>query len=104
MRFDMICEANDIEHRLAKPNTRWTHGAIERMYRTIKEATAKCFHYESHDQLRRHLADFMAAYDFAHRLKTLSGPIPYEYIAKISTSEPDWFILNPIYQMPGLNT
>lgn len=31
------------------------------MNRTIKEATVKRFHYESHDQPRTHLADFMAA-------------------------------------------
>ena len=43
------------------------------MNRTIKEATVKRFHYESHDQLRTHLADFMAASTFARRLKTLSG-------------------------------
>jgi len=53
------------------------------MNRTIKEATVKRFHYNSHDQLRTHLADFMAAYNFARRLKTLSGLAPYEYIAKI---------------------
>ena len=64
----------------------------------------KRFHYDSHDQLRTHLADFMAAYNFARRLKTLSGLTPYEYICKIWTSEPDRFILNPIHQMPGLNT
>ena len=104
MRFDMICEANDIEHRLTKPNHPWTNGQVERMNRTIKEATVKRFHYESHDQLRTHLADFMAAYNFARRLKTLSGLTPYEYIAKIWTSEPDRFIVNPIHQMPGLNT
>lgn len=46
----------------------------------------------------------MAAYIFARRLKTLSGLTPYEYICKIWTSEPDSFILNPIPQMPGLNT
>jgi len=72
--------------------------------RTIKEATVKRFHYESHDQLRVHLADFMAAYNCARWLKTLSGLTPYEYIAKIWTSEPDRFIVNPIHQMPGLNT
>ncbi|MEG3092180.1 integrase core domain-containing protein [Sphingomonas sp. PB1R3] len=104
MRFDMICEANDIEHRLTKPNHPWTNGQVERMNRTIKEATVKRFHYESHNQLRMHLADFMAAYNFARRLKTLSGLTPYEYIAKIWTSEPDRFIVNPIHQMPGLNT
>jgi transposase InsO family protein len=103
MRFDMICEANGIEHRLTKPNHPWTNGQVERMNRTIKEATVKRFHYESHDQLRTHLADFMAAY-FARRLKTLSGLTPYEYITKIWTSEPDRFIVDPIQQMPGLNT
>lgn len=66
--------------------------------------TVKRFQYDSHDQLRTHLADFMAAYNFARRLKTLNGLTPYEYICKIWTSEPDRFILNPIHQMPGLNT
>jgi transposase InsO family protein len=104
MRFDKICEANDIEHRLTKPNHPWTNGQVERMNRTIKEATVKRFHYDSHDQFRTHIDDFMAAYNFARRLKTLSGLTFYEYIAKIWTSEPDRFIANPIHQMPGLNT
>jgi transposase InsO family protein len=56
MRFDMICEANGIEHRLTKPNHPWTNGQVERMNRTIKDATVKRFHYDSHDQLRTHLA------------------------------------------------
>lgn len=93
-----------LEHRLTKPNHPWTNGQVERMNRTIKEATVKRFHYESHNQLRTHLADFMAAYNFARRLKTLSGFTPYEYIAKIWTSEPDRFIVYPLHQMPGLNT
>ncbi|HRW60434.1 MAG TPA: IS481 family transposase, partial [Defluviicoccus sp.] len=41
MRFDMICEANGIEHRLTKPNHPWTNGQVERMNRTIKDATVK---------------------------------------------------------------
>jgi transposase-like protein len=36
MRFDMICDANGIEHRLTKPNHPWTNGQVERMNRTIK--------------------------------------------------------------------
>ena len=118
MRFDMICEANGIEHRLTKPNHPWSSedqktirgivfprdGQVERMNRTIKDATVKRYHYDSHDQLRTHLADFMAAYNYARRLKTLGGLTPYEYICKIWTSEPDRFILDPIHQMPGLNT
>ncbi|MDW4551258.1 integrase core domain-containing protein, partial [Defluviimonas sp. D31] len=118
MRIDMICEANEIEHRLTKPNHPWSlrdqdliqwikspeNGQVERMNRTIKDATVKRFHYDNHDQLRSHLADVMAAYNFARRLKTLSGLMPYEHICKVWSSEPDRFIVDPIHQMPGLNT
>jgi transposase InsO family protein len=78
MRFDMICKANGIEHRLTKPNHPWANGQVERMNLTIKDATVKRYHYDSHDQLRAHLADFMNADNFAHRLKTLNGLTPYE--------------------------
>jgi transposase InsO family protein len=102
--FDRVCREHAIEHRLTKVKHPWTNGQVERMNRTIKDATVKRFHYDDHSQLRTHLADFMAAYNFARRLKTLGGLTPYEYICKIWTSEPDRFILNPIHQMLGLNT
>jgi len=48
-------------------------------------ATTKRHHYDDYDQQRIHLTDFMAAYNFAQRLKTLEGLTPYEYICKIWT-------------------
>ena len=81
-RFDQICRANGIEHRLTKPNHPWTNGQVERMNRTLKEATVKRYYYETHDQLRSHLADFVIAYNFARRLKTLNGLTPYEHICQ----------------------
>ena len=45
MRFDMICEANGIEHRLTEPNHPWTNGQVERINRTIKDASMKRCHY-----------------------------------------------------------
>ena len=72
------------------------------MNRTIKDATVKRYHYESHDQLVRHLADFVAAYNYARRLKTLNGLTPYEFVCKPWTTEPERFRLNPLQQMPGL--
>jgi len=103
-RFDQICRANGIEHRLTKPNHPWTNGQVERMNRTIKEATVNRYHYDTHDQLRTHLADFVAAYNFGRRLKALQGLSPYEYICNIWTKEPDRFTLNPTHQMSGLNS
>ena len=104
MRFDMVCEANEIEHQLTKPNHPWTNGQVERMSRTIKDATVKRYHDARHDQLRSHLADFLNAYNFARRAKTLNGLTPYEHICEIWTSEPDRVVLKPIRQMPGLNS
>ena len=43
------------------------------MNRTIKDATFKRYFYDTHDQLRAHLRDFVGAYNFARRLKTLRG-------------------------------
>jgi len=102
--FDRACWRHGIEHRLTKPKHPWTNGQVERMNRTIKEATVKRYHYDSHDQLRRHIGDFVSAYNFARRLKTLRGLTPYEYICSIWTKEPKKFRIDPIHQMPGLNT
>jgi transposase InsO family protein len=101
--FEYACALADIDHRLTKPKHPWTNGQVERMNRTIKEATVRRFHYETHDQLRSHLADFVTAYNFARRLKTLKGLTPYEFICKAWTTEPNRFTLNPLQQMPGLN-
>jgi transposase InsO family protein len=101
--FEYTCTKADIDHRLTKPKHPWTNGQVERMNRTIKEATVKRFYYETHHQLRSHLADFVTAYNFASPLKTLKGLTPYEYICKLWTNEPDRFTLNPLQQMPGLN-
>ena len=86
--FEYACAQNDIDHRLTKPKHPWTNGQVERMNRTIKDATVKRYFYETHDQLRTHLRDFVDAYNFARRLKTLRGLTPYEFICKAWTSEP----------------
>ena len=101
--FEYACALAGIDHRLTKPKHPWTNGQVERMNRTIKEATVRRFYYENHDQLRSHLADFVAAYNFAKRLKTLKGLTPYEFICNAWTKTPERFTLNPLQKMPGLN-
>jgi transposase InsO family protein len=101
--FDRVCHEHQIDHRLTKINHPWTNGQVERMNRTLKEANVKSYHYDSHEQLKCHLYDFVNAYNFAKRLKTLRGLTPYEFIIKTWQSEPDRFIFNPIHHNPGLN-
>jgi transposase InsO family protein len=50
--FDRVCSENRFEHRLIKVMHPWTNGQVERMNRTIKEATVKRFHDEDHGQRR----------------------------------------------------
>jgi hypothetical protein len=73
------------------------------MNRTIKDATVKRYHYQSHDHLKHHLHTFLMACNFAKRLKTLKGLTPYEYICKTWTKESDRFNPNPFQHTVGLN-
>jgi transposase InsO family protein len=99
--FGRVCGENGTEHRLTQPAHPWTNGQVERMNKTIKDATVKRYYYNSHRQLREHLRTFIDAYNFAKRLKTLKGLTPYEFIIKTWQSEPDRFITNPNLHSPG---
>ena len=73
------------------------------MNRTLKEATVKRYHYQSHEQLQDHLDIFLNAYNFAKRLKALKGLTPYEFILKSFQNHPKYFIHNPTHLNTGLN-
>jgi transposase InsO family protein len=101
--FDRVCREHSIEHRFTKPNHPWTNGQVERMNRTLKEATVRRYHYSTAQQLSAHLSAFLDAYNFAKRLKTLAGLTPYEAICKAWTVEPHRFLRDPTQLISGLN-
>jgi transposase InsO family protein len=100
---DDACEQAGLEPRLTKPGHPWTHGQVERMNRTLKEATVKRYDDENQQQLKGHLDNFLNAYNFAKRLKTLQGLTPDEYIVKCWQKEPARFTVNPRHHTLGLN-
>lgn len=102
--FDRVCVANGIEHRLTRTNHPWTNGQVERMNRTLKEATVKKLYYQTHQHLKEHLQTSLMAYNFAKRLKTLKGLTPYQFICSAWQKDPDRLNLNPIHHTLGLNT
>lgn len=99
--FGRVCREHGIEHRLTKPYHPWTNGQVERMNRTLKEATVRRYHYESHEKLREHLTAFLLAYNYAKRLKALQGLTPYEFIRKCWTSQPQRFKGEPHHHTLG---
>jgi transposase InsO family protein len=95
--YDRTCSSHGIDHSLTKPNHPWTNEQVERMNRTIKEATVNRYHYDSNNQLKTRLDDFVVAYNFAKRLKSLTGLTAYEFICKCWQNEPDRFLsIQPI--------
>lgn len=102
--FERVCLENAIEHRLTKPYHPWTNGQAERKVRTIKEATVKSFHYTSINELRRHVRDWLTAYNFAKQLKALRFKTPYEAIEQLWQAKPDIFVVQPNHHTLGLKT
>ena len=102
--FEYACAGHDLDHRLTKPNHPWTNGQVERMNRTLKEATVRTYHYLSHAHLQEHLAAFLDAYNFAKRLKSLNGLTVHQFICSCWQKEPLRFNSNPHHFSPGLNT
>jgi Integrase core domain len=102
--FERVCQEYRIDHRLTKTNHPWTNGQVERMNRTLKEATVKKYHDQTHYHLKEHLHAFLTAYNFAKRLKTLKGLTPYEYICRGWQKEPERFTMNPHHHTLGLNS
>jgi len=101
---DWCCHEHGIEHRLTKPKHPWMEGQVERMNRTITDATVNRYDSTSHDQLTTHMHSFLRACNFATRLKTLKSLTPYEYIGKIWAKEPARFHVNPFHYTVGLNS
>lgn len=101
--FAWACEQNSIQHRRTQPKHPWTNGQVERMNRTLKEATVKRYYYQTHQQLKEHLQAFLMAYNFAKRLKTLRGLTPYQFICQSWQKNPLQFTINPLHHTVGLN-
>lgn len=102
--FDRFCNTHGIEHRLTQVCHPWTNGQVERMNRTIKDATVKRYYYQTHEQLKAHLQTFLMAYNFGRRLKMLKGLTPCEFVCKIWTKDTEQFRINPIQHTVRLNT
>ena len=102
--FDEICATERIEHRLTQFCHPWTNGLVERMNRTIKEATIKIYFYEDLSELKKHLMLWLLMYNYEKKLKSLNYSSPYDIILKEFDEKPSNFKENPTQKLQALNT
>jgi transposase InsO family protein len=102
--FGRVCRALGVEHRFTKPYHPWTNGQAERMVRTLKEATVRAFHYDGIAELRRHVADYLTAYNYAKHLKALRWRTPVETLEALWQSRAELFRRSPAHLTLGPNT
>jgi len=99
--FEQICQENNIEHRKTQVKHPWTNGQVERMNRTLKEATVYSFTYSSHEELEAHLHAYLMAYNFARQLRALQGKTPWEFILESWKRNPEFFRTDPNHYFTG---
>jgi transposase-like protein len=100
-KFDVICNESSIEHRLTKFRHPWTNGLVERMNRTIKEATIKIYFYENLDELKKHLMLWLLYYNYEKKLKSLKFNSPRDKILEELDKNPSFFNRNPHHKIRG---
>ena len=59
--------------------------------------------YDSLEHLERHLNQFMLAYNFAKKLKSLAFKTPFEFLIQEFKKNPKVFHQNPVHYSRGLN-
>jgi transposase-like protein len=98
-RFDKLCKAFKIEHRLTEPFTPKTNGMVERANGLIKEQTIKVHSYESLQHMLADLDKFLLFYLFTRRhgglQKELRVKTPFEALHYWYNLEPDLFRKTP---------
>lgn len=80
--FALACARDGIDHRLTKPYHPWTNGQIERMNRTLKEATGHRHHDGSHDEPSAHLALLLDADTHPRPIKTPKAVTPDTFMGR----------------------
>jgi transposase-like protein len=98
-KFDIVCNKNQIEHRLTKPQTPKTNGMVEKANDTIKSNTIKQNEYNDKKQMKNDLMTFLVHYLIYRRhgglVKELKVKTPFMAIEKWYNLKPEIFKQNP---------
>lgn len=99
-KLDVVCDLNNIEHRLTKPATPKTNGMVERANGTIKNNTIKKNEYADKTHMNIDLINFLIYYIMYRRhgglRKELNVKTPFDAIEKWFEIKPEIFKEKPL--------
>jgi transposase InsO family protein len=99
-KLDVVCENNNIDHRLTKPATPKTNGMVERVNGTIKNGTILKEKYENKNEMILALNVFLIHYMLYRRhgsvRKELNVKTPFNAMEKWYELKPELFIQKPL--------
>jgi hypothetical protein len=95
--FAQVCREHGIEHCLAAVPDPWTRNSGSRMGDMLQDVT-----FPSEAYLVGLLGQFVHAYNYRRRLKTLRGKTPHEFLCKAWFERPDRFLRDPHHGLLGL--
>lgn len=76
--FTQECKKNGIEHRRTKVRHPWTNGLVERVNKTIKDATVKRYTYLNYDQMNASIRSYEQIYNFTRKHSAINRKTPYQ--------------------------
>jgi transposase InsO family protein len=98
-KLDLVCQENNIEHRLTMPSKPKTNGMVERVNGTIKNNTIKKSTYSNLTQMNDDLMRFLVFYNLYRRhgglRKELKVKTPFDAIEKWYNIKPEIFKQSP---------
>jgi transposase InsO family protein len=93
--FDVLCQQEDIEHRLTRPYTPKTNGLVERMNGLIKENTTKKHRYQTAEEMIADLQRWMVQFNFCRINRRIGRRTPYQAACLWYQKQPDIYKKKP---------
>lgn len=101
--FTQKCMDKGIKHKLTKFFSPQTNGQVERMNKTLKDATIKMFHYHTVEQFTVNLHDFLNYYNCSKKLRAIGRISPYDFLKEKYRINPKLFTKNLDHHCVGLD-
>jgi len=99
-KLDVICKENNIDHRCTKPFTPKTNGMVEKANDIIKRGTIKKTSYNSIEEMKEDLTNFLVHYNLYRRHGSLRRELkvktPLNAVEKWHELNPEIFKQKPI--------